>query len=102
MTISPFKFSLVSDFAAHTAPSVWLSSTQLAVSASMKRMGAPSGSFDVERNMSYTNLAAMASSFETGARLVPAGGATRTGGSQAQMEAIYAKAQALIATGCEL
>ena len=37
----------------------------------MKRMGAPSGSFDVERNMSYTNLAAMASSFETGARLVP-------------------------------
>ena len=68
----------------------------------MKRMGAPSGSFDVERNMSYTNLAAMASSFETGARLVPAGGATRTGGSQAQMEAIYAKAQALIATGCEL
>ena len=52
--------------------------------------------------MSYTNLAAMASSFETGARLVPAGGATRTGGSQAQMEAIYAKAQALIATGCEL
>ena len=68
----------------------------------MKRMGAPSGSFDVERNMSYTNLAAMASSFETGARLVPAGGATRVGGSQAQMEAIYAKAQALIATGCEL
>ena len=68
----------------------------------MKRMGAPSGSFDVERNMSYTNLAAMASSFETGARLVPAGGATRAGGSQAQMEAIYAKAQELIATGCEL
>jgi hypothetical protein len=74
----------------------------LVPSASMKRMGAPSGSFDVERNMSYTNLAAMASSFETGARLVPAG-ATRSGsGSQAQMEAIYAKAQELFATGCEL
>ena len=68
----------------------------------MKRMGARSGSFDVERNMSYTNLAAMASSFETSARLVPAGGATRTGGSQAQLETIYAKAQELIATGCEL
>jgi hypothetical protein len=68
----------------------------------MKRMGARSGSFDVERNMSYTNLAAMASSFETSARLVPAGGATRTGGSQAQLETIYAKAQDLIATGCEL
>ena len=74
----------------------------LVPSASMKRMGAPSGSFDVERNMSYTNLAPMASSFETGARRVPAG-ATRSGsGSQAQMEAIYAKAQELIATGCEL
>jgi hypothetical protein len=62
-----------------------------------------SGSFDVERNMSYTNLAAMASSFETGARLVPQGVATRTtGGSQAQFEDIYAKAQELITTGCEL
>lgn len=53
--------------------------------------------------MSYTNLAAMASSFETGARLVPQGVATRTtGGSQAQFEDIYAKAQELITTGCEL
>ena len=67
----------------------------------MKRMGG-SRPFDVERNMSYTNLAAMASSFETSARLVPAGGATRTGGSQAQLETIYAKAQELINTGCEL
>ena len=63
-----------------------------------------SGSFDAEKNMSYTNLAAMASSFETGARLVPQGGATRTAASsQAQMEEdIYAKAQELITTGCEL
>ena len=65
-----------------------------------------SGSFDAEKNMSYTNLAAMASSFETGARLVPQGGATRTMGqtpaAQAQMEDIYAKAQELITTGCEL
>ena len=67
----------------------------------MKRMGG-SRPFDVERNLSYTNLAAMASSFETSARLVPAGGATRTGGSQAQLETIYAKAQELINTGCEL
>ena len=52
--------------------------------------------------MSYTNLAAMASSFETGARLVPAGGAARVGASQAQMEAMHTKAQELIATGCEL
>ena len=65
----------------------------------MKRMDG-SRPFDVERNMSYTNLAAMASSFETSARLVPAGGATRTGGSQAQLETIYAKAQELINTGC--
>ena len=64
-----------------------------------------SGSFDAEKNMSYTNLAAMASSFETGARLVPQGGATRMGqtpAAQAQMEDIYAKAQELITTGCEL
>ena len=62
-----------------------------------------SGSFDAEKNMSYTNLAAMASSFETGARLVPQGGAARTAASsQAQMEDIYAKAQELITTGCEL
>ena len=51
-------------------------------------------------NMSYTNLAAMASIFETGSRLVPAAGIARAGATEKQVEAIYAQAQELISTGC--
>ena len=70
----------------------------------MRRMGsstAGGGSDDWSaRNMSYTNLAAMAESFEVGARLIPAVGKSGGGGtSGADLDKLYLQAQELINTG---
>lgn len=69
----------------------------------MRRMTSGGGGADDwnARNMSYTNLAAMAESFEVGARLVPAVGRSGGGGtSGADLDKIYLQAQDLINTGC--
>lgn len=71
----------------------------------MKRMagsGPGPTSGNMSGNMSYTNLAAMAESFEVGARLIPSAakaGASST--SAAEPAKLYVQAQELINTGCQ-
>ena len=57
----------------------------------------------VARNMSYTNLAAMASTFETHLHIVPAGGSSSTrAASGGSPDALHAQAMELINTGLKL
>jgi len=70
----------------------------------MRRMGSSAGGGGSDdwsaRNMSYTNLAAMAESFEVGARLIPAVGTSGgRGTSGADLDKLYLQAQELINTG---